>query len=265
MEQYRGKILPSNHLITRHVRKVVTRILDSSNLGTLKSDPSFITPPGVSIEDLWEPDSGRREDVVPGSGGREWELMVINDEKTVNAFASFGNIVVFTGILSVAGNEDGLAAILGHEIAHVVARHNAEALSSQRLLLGVAALLEFIGLDFGLARVGTTYLLELPNSRSQELEADEIGLRLSSQACYDPQAARDVQTRLGKAEQAIGRLKVNFLYTHPTSEMRLRLLEKLIPEAYSIQAASPACAGMQETVRAFAETSAFDKLGLGNV
>ena len=138
---------------------------------------------------------------------------------------AIGNIVVFTGIIPVAKDEDGLAAILGHglssglmwlsltlirgtEIAHVVARHNAERYSSMKVLLGFATLLEVLGLDIGIARLLTTFLLDLPNSRKQELEgsqvfevvawkflttcsADVIGLRLSAKACYSPEAAAE--------------------------------------------------------------------------
>lgn len=57
---------------------------------------------------------GRTEDVAPGVGGRQWELLVVNDDKIVNAAASYGNVVVFTGILPVAKDEQGLAAVLGH-------------------------------------------------------------------------------------------------------------------------------------------------------
>jgi metalloendopeptidase OMA1, mitochondrial len=90
VQEFQGKILPPNHPITRHVRRVVTRIIESSNLGTLKSDPSFIAPSGVSTDDIWAPDFGRNESVVPGSGGKEWQLMVVNDENMINAMASFG-------------------------------------------------------------------------------------------------------------------------------------------------------------------------------
>jgi len=102
-----------------------------------------------------------------------------------------GNIVVFTGIIPVAKDEDGLAAVLGHglsstsvrlgsalsygtEIAHVVARHNAERYSSAKVLLAFATLLEALGLDYGISRLLTTFLLDLPNSRKQELEGPHV-------------------------------------------------------------------------------------------
>jgi len=249
LEDFKGKILPPNHPITRHVRTVVSRIIESSDLGTLKSDPSFIVPPGFSMDNVWAPDFGRSENVVPGSGGREWQLIVVDDDKMINAMAAFGNIVVFTGILAAAKNEDGLAAVIGHEIAHVVARHSAERYSYAKVLIAFAAVLEILGLDFGFSNAIGTLLLDLPNSRTQELEADEIGLKLSSRACYDPQAAPEMFMRLGMLEKA--RLNVSFLYTHPTSAKRIKMLEKMLPEAYSIQATSPMCDGMQERLGAF--------------
>jgi len=252
LKEFRGKILPPDHLLTQAVRQIVTRILEASNLGSLKAEPTFNQPAGTSIEDLWHADAQTREEPVPGSGGREWRLLVVNDPKMINAMAAFGNIVVFTGIIPVAKDEDGLAAILGHEIAHVVARHNAERYSSMKVLIAFATLLEVLGLDVGVARVLTTFLLDLPNSRTQELEADAIGLKLSAKACYNPEAAPEMFNRMGQLEKAQGkRLNVDFLYTHPTSDNRVKMLEDLIPEARSIQANSSMCIGMQDQFESF--------------
>ena len=90
LHEFRGKVLPSNHPLTLAIRQVVTRILEASNLGSLKAEPAFIQQPGASIEDFWHADVQAREEPVPGSGGREWRLMVVNDPKVVNAMASFG-------------------------------------------------------------------------------------------------------------------------------------------------------------------------------
>lgn len=121
-----------------------------------------------------------------------------------------------------------------------------------KILLAFATLLEVLGLDVGLARLLTTFLLDLPNSRKQELEADVIGLRLSAKACYDPEASPEMFKRMGQLEKAQGkRLNVDFLYTHPTSENRVKMLQALIPEAHSIQANSSMCIGMQEQLGSF--------------
>ena len=90
LEEFRGKILPPNHPLTQMVRDVVTNILEASNLGSLKAEPTFIQQAGTSIEDQWHADVQNREEPVPGSGAREWRLMVINDPSVVNAMASFG-------------------------------------------------------------------------------------------------------------------------------------------------------------------------------
>lgn len=90
LQDFRGKILPPDHPLTRAVRDVVARILDASNLGSLKAEPTFIQQIGTPIEDLWHADVQNREEPVPGGGGREWRLMIVDDPKVVNAMASFG-------------------------------------------------------------------------------------------------------------------------------------------------------------------------------
>ncbi|KAF7791990.1 hypothetical protein EIP86_003017 [Pleurotus ostreatoroseus] len=201
-------------------------------------------------DELWDPDNGssafgdgRTEQVNPGVGGHEWELMVVNDDKIVNAMTAYGDIVVFTGILPVAKDENGLAAIIGHEIAHTVARHASERVSSAKIGLAVISLLALMGLDFGLSNLVSTLLLELPNGRKKELEADQIGLRLMSKACYDPRASPEVFARLAQLEQKMGGGGMEFLETHPSSKRRV--------EAYQIQAESPDCARMRDNLSAF--------------
>ena len=94
LQEFRGKILPPNHPLTQAVRVIVTRILEASNLGSLKTEPAFIQQTETSIEDLWHADVQNRDEPVPGSGGREWRLMVVDDPKVVNAMASFGQCLI---------------------------------------------------------------------------------------------------------------------------------------------------------------------------
>ncbi|CCM00306.1 uncharacterized protein FIBRA_02336 [Fibroporia radiculosa] len=264
LSEYQGKILPEHHPLTRHVRRVVSRILEASNLGTLAFEkPGYLVTTGPS-DDLWST-STQTADTPPGAGGRVWNLLVVNDDRMVNAMASYGNIVVFTGILPIAKDEQGLAAILGHEIGHVVLRHNSERYSSMKVLLALATLLEIAGLDFGFARLLTSLLYDLPNSRTQELEgklatvhADHVGLKLASRACFDPRAAPEMFTRLGKLEQSKGGIQIGFISTHPPSRQRVQQLEELLPEAYAIQAASPECGAIQDSLAAFRDTFARD-------
>lgn len=117
-----------------------------------------------------------------------------------------GLVAVSTGMLPICRDEQGLAAVLGHgkslfcrphpltnsriaEIGHVVLRHSIEKLSSTSLVTAVLFLAALFGLDFGLGDAASQVLYELPNSRTQEREADLVGLRLMAKACYDPQAA----------------------------------------------------------------------------
>ncbi|KAG2340088.1 hypothetical protein BDR05DRAFT_1061767 [Suillus weaverae] len=258
LAEFRGKVLPSNHPVTRHVQRVVSRILESSDLGHLRSSEprrSLVE----ALDDFWSEDpftTGRPsgESSTPESGGKEWNLLVVNDPSIVNAMATFGNIVVFTGILPICKDEQGLAAVLGHEIAHVVARHASERYSSSKVFLAIAVLLQTVfGFDFGITNLISTLLLELPNSRTQEYEADTIGMQLTAKACFDPQAAVEMHARLAQYEKAHGATSLEFLRTHPGAERRIKHLEELIPEAYSIQASSPQCAGMQDSVSRFRE------------
>ena len=93
LAEFRGKILPADHPITRHVRRVITDILETNNLGTLHSSEPHRQP--SSGDDFWaeDPNGAARPqtvDVTPESGGKEWNLLVVNDPKVVNAMAMFG-------------------------------------------------------------------------------------------------------------------------------------------------------------------------------
>ncbi|KAI0357145.1 hypothetical protein OH77DRAFT_1422673 [Trametes cingulata] len=248
LQQFKGKVLPPHHPLTRHIRRVVTRILEANNLGTLEAPEvhSRLLP----AADVWSASEVDR--VRPEVGGREWHLFVVNDDSVVNAMASFGDIVVFTGILPVAKDENGLAAVLGHEIGHAVARHASERYSSMKVFILLAMLIDLLGFPLSgfLARV----LYDLPNSRAQELEADKIGLRLSARACFDPQAVPEMFKRLGRLEAAHSSGRIDFLATHPASEKRSKLLQEMLPEAYAVQAASPMCGATADHMAQFRDT-----------
>ncbi|KAI0641727.1 peptidase family M48-domain-containing protein [Trametes meyenii] len=248
LQEFKGKVLPPNHPLTKHIRRVVTRILDANNLGTLEAPE--MNARALSGKDIWS--GGEPDRIPPEVGGKEWHLFVVNDDSTVNAMASFGNIVVFTGILPVAKDENGLAAVLGHEIGHAVARHASERYSSAKVFILLAMVLDVLGIPFSgfLARV----LYDLPNSRTQEFEADKIGLRLSSRACFDPEAIPEMFSRLGRLEQATSGGRVDFLATHPASEKRSKAMREMLPEAYAVQAASPMCGSTADHMAQFRDT-----------
>ncbi len=172
-----------------------------------------------------------------------WEFWVIDKPKVINAFClPGGKVFVYTGIVPVAANEAGLAAVLGHEIAHAIARHGAERLSlALAATFGEVLLAEI--LDFKNPEtkrlfltaygIGATVGLILPYSRKQELEADHIGLYLMAKAGYDPREAINFWQRMRQAAQGKPRPPA-FLSTHPADVTRIKALEALLPQVLSI-------------------------------
>jgi predicted Zn-dependent protease len=163
----------------------------------------------------------------------QWEYRVIED-KSANAFAlPGGKIAVHTGMLPVARDEAGLAAVLGHEVAHVTARHSGERMSQQLIAqMGFSVAGSVVGAspEFTqqLGSIAAGALL-LPFSRSQESEADHIGLVYMAKAGYDPRAARDLWIRMG--ELSGGQSQPEFLSTHPSATTRVKQIEGWMPEA----------------------------------
>lgn len=170
----------------------------------------------------------------------QWEIAVIKDDKTMNAFAlPGGKIAVYTGIFPVAKNEAGLAAILGHEVVHALARHGAERMSqglvAELLLTGADVALAGGGAGAGTRQavmqalgLGAQVGVLLPFSREHESEADYIGLLLAAQAGYDPREAVRVWERM---EQAGGAQPPEFLSTHPSHGTRIQNLQSWMAEA----------------------------------
>jgi predicted Zn-dependent protease len=174
----------------------------------------------------------------------KWEFTVINDPETVNAFAvPGGKVAAYTGIFAPARDEAGLAVVLGHEVAHALARHPAERMSQGMLLqLGGVGLGIALGKNPAIAnQVLQAYGIiggvgvELPFGRSQETEADHIGLILMAKAGYDPRVALDLWQRMETVEKkdgAKGR-PPEFLSTHPGYETRVQNIRSFLPEALS--------------------------------
>lgn len=164
-----------------------------------------------------------------------WEVKVVEDNQA-NAFAlPGGKIAVYTGILPITKDDAGLAAVIGHEVGHVIARHSAERVSQQMVAqgLGGALVSGVLGTDpqtsaqvAGLFAQG----LLLPWGRKQESEADHIGLILMAKAGYDPRAARDLWVRMAEASKGQSR-PPEFLSTHPSEATRIQQIEGWLPEA----------------------------------
>ncbi len=177
-------------------------------------------------------------DVDPGF---DWAFNVIRSDQA-NAFAlPGGKVAVYTGILPIAENVDGLAIIMGHEIAHAVARHGAERMAHQKLVQigSVAASFALGDADISTQRavmgalgVGAQYGVLLPFSRDHESEADYIGLLLAARACFDPREAPGLWQRMA-ANSGSG--PSEFMSTHPAPETRVRQFDEWMPEALALR------------------------------
>ncbi|KYK60317.1 hypothetical protein DCS_01454 [Drechmeria coniospora] len=185
----------------------------------------------------------RRLIPVSGIADLDWEIRVIADNRTANAFVlPGGKVFVHSGILNVCRNEDALAAVLGHEIAHNTASHAAERLSAAWVGNLTAGSLFFLAgalpglMLFGLwSFVGGFYLQDLlfylPMGRKQESEADYIGLMMMAEACYDPRAAVGFWQRMEALQQAGGHEAPEILSTHPSNESRIGNIVEWLPDA----------------------------------
>ena len=151
--ELRPRLLPANHPYTKMAHRVVSRLVHANGLE-----------------------------------GQRWVVHVVKEDNTVNAFCMpGGQIFVFTGILPYTQDEEGLAAVLGHEIAHKVARHHAEQMSNRVWALVFVVAAAIIGdISSDLSRTFYNLFFDLRNNRTQELEADQLGLIMMAKSCYDP-------------------------------------------------------------------------------
>lgn len=170
--------------------------------------------------------------LIPQSGyeNAEWEVRVIDDPEQKNAFVvPGGKVFVFSGILPICAGDDGLAAVLGHEIAHQVAHHTAEKLSKNGLVALVAIAIAFtLDVSGQLPHLILDLVLSRPGSRKMESEADFIGLLMMAKACYDPNAAVGLWQRMSRSEQ---NAPPQWLSTHPASENRIARIQEWLPQA----------------------------------
>ncbi|CCJ31550.1 unnamed protein product [Pneumocystis jirovecii] len=192
MRQYKGRILPLNHPISRRVQQVMARLINASKLTNV-----------------------------------EWEIHVIDDPQRNAFILPGGKVFVFSGILPICKNEDGLAVVLAHETAHQIARHSAEKLSFTKLVLFGYFIVSLFYDPSILSRAIVDLCFLKPNSRKLETEADYIGLILMSEACYDPNEAPRLWKRMSMAET---KAPPKWLSTHPTNENRIAKINQWIPE-----------------------------------
>lgn len=207
------------------VREVARRLIEAGP----KLEQHLATTRGVSAVTPWDQ--------------FEWEVAVIDSEQA-NAFClPGGKMAVYTGILPIAQNDDALAAIMGHEIAHAILRHGAERMAQQKLVQigAVAAGMSTSDMDprqrqmlMAAIGVGTQYGVMLPFSRNHESEADYVGLMLASAACFNPAESIGLWQRMGA--NSAGKAPPEFMSTHPSSDTRIQQLQGWMDEANQIRA-----------------------------
>jgi predicted Zn-dependent protease len=182
----------------------------------------------------------RRLATAVGSAGEgfDWQVALIRSPQ-VNAFClPGGKIAVYTGILPVAQDDAGLAAVMGHEMAHAIARHGSQRLLRTNLAQTVmaGAQFSFSDMDWNQRRMvmaalgaGAQFGVLLPFSRQQETEADEMGVLYMARAGYEPTAAISLWERMEQASG--GAQQPEFASTHPANETRIAHLRELMPRA----------------------------------
>lgn len=155
-----------------------------------------------------------------------WEVVVFDSDE-VNAFAlPGGKIGVYTGLLKVATTQDQLAAVLGHEVSHVLAGHSAERLSDQMIAQGVVSMAQAYGAGGQVASIAANTFFLLPFSRTHETEADLLGMDLMAHAGFDPRAAITLWEEMS---QQAGRAPPELLSTHPGNATRIQNLSARLP------------------------------------
>jgi predicted Zn-dependent protease len=179
----------------------------------------------------------------PASAKWRWEVQVINDPKTVNAWCmAGGKMAIYTGLIDqLRASDDEIAQVMGHEISHALAEHTRERMSVA-YSTGAATTIAAIALGAGdLAAQGmqaaAVYAIQMPNSRESEAEADQIGIEIAARAGFEPKSAVTLWEKMGKLG---GGRQPEFMSTHPSPEHRAEALKQLGAKVQPYYAAAKA-------------------------
>jgi predicted Zn-dependent protease len=211
--------------------------LKSNKLSTDKTKAALVKRVGARIQSAVE-NYFAQNNMSDRLKDYRWEFNLV-ESKEANAWCMpGGKVVVYTGILPLTKNEDGLAVVMGHEIAHAVAEHGNERMSQALIAqMGGMALDQALAASPGQTKqlwmsaygVGVQYGALLPYGRVQESEADHLGLIFMAIAGYDPKEAVTFWEGMAKSKE--GKNVPEFLSTHPSDETRIRQIKELLPEA----------------------------------
>ena len=236
-ERKQLKLLPES-TSNRQAAQLYERVKSKTKLSTDKKKLDEIKDIGARIENAVS-SYFQSIDKRDPTYNFQWEYILIDNDKIKNAWCMpGGKIAVYTGILKVTKNTDGLAAVMGHEIAHAVAKHSIERASRAVLLnVGTAAVDIFTGgaisntqrtTGVDVAGMLRTFGIDNPFGRKQETEADYLGLIFSSLAGFDIRESVKVWERM--KEEFKGQEPPEWMSTHPSSKRRIESLTKWIPE-----------------------------------
>lgn len=191
--------------------------------GKIDNDPAVVKRINAITDKLVEQAKIKR----PDSARWQWEVKVIDEPDTVNAWCmAGGKMAIYTGLINkLNATDDEIAQVMAHEISHALANHTAE-----RISVAMAGNIMLSILTSGnnrLAEKAAELAITLPNSRTSESEADVIGIELAAKAGFDPYAA---VTLWQKMEAVSGGGRLEFLSTHPAPKNRVKKLKSLIPK-----------------------------------
>ena len=215
-----GALLPPDAEVSRQIREIAARLVERV---------PEVTAALAETNQQQAPDFHREF---------QWDVAVIQSDDA-NAFClPGGKMAVYTGLLPVAQNQDAMAVIMGHEIAHALLRHGSQRMAQQKLVqMGqLAAGVALGGMDPGQQQAimaamgaGAQYGFILPYGRNHETQADRVGLMLAAAACYNPHEAVPLWERMGQLGG--GARQPEFASTHPDPANRQQVLQSLMPQA----------------------------------
>ena len=215
-----GALLPANAQVSQQIREIASRLV--ARVPQVTTDLA----------------AANQQQAPTDYQGFQWDVSVIQSEEA-NAFClPGGKMAVYTGLIPIAQNQDAMAVVMGHEIAHALLRHGSQRMAQQKLVqVGqMAAGVALGGMDpsqqqavMAALGAGAQYGFILPYGRSHETQADQVGLMLAAAACFNPREAIPLWERM--SELGGSARPPEFASTHPDPANRIQTLQSLMPQA----------------------------------